>query len=61
MNIRGHYEEGRYIPEPSVTVFEQFLGRVIAERPCAGCGLPRGTGPLRVTDGRFYHPECEPR
>lgn len=58
---RGQWSDGRYVPEPSVQAYEVFLARVIAARPCAGCMLPIGAGPIRASGGRSYHPACAPR
>lgn len=60
MSVRGTWDDGRYIPEPTVRVFEELLGRIIAARPCAGCGKSRGSSPLRISDHKFYHPACVP-
>lgn len=60
MSARGHWHDGRYIPEPSVARFEIALAAFIQDRLCAGCGKPRGSGPLRAGKHRFYHPACAP-
>jgi len=56
--ITGYWKDGYYIPDPSVTRFEQQLGRLLGLRLCNSCHKPLGNKPRRLVDRRQYHPEC---
>lgn len=66
--MTGYYEtveyDGRafdmYIPGPGIQAFEDFLGRIIASRPCDGCLAPLANTVIAHRDKRLYHPECAP-
>jgi hypothetical protein len=57
--IRGYWTDTRYVPEPSVAKFEQELGKLLAQRPCDGCGKPLGSEPRRQKNQKHYHPGCD--
>lgn len=58
MSIEGHWEKDRYVPEPSVRMFERFIGNVLAYRRCDGCGQILGSNPRRLSVRKQYHPRC---
>lgn len=58
MTVRGRWQDGRYLPEPSVRAFEQKLGQLIAAQRCAACGEPLGSAPRRQLNRQQYHPAC---
>jgi hypothetical protein len=60
MTIKGHWEDGYYVPEPSVRAFEAFLAEAFGKRCCDGCKLPLGNEPRRMLDHKQYHPACAP-
>jgi hypothetical protein len=56
--IRGTWRDGRYIPEPSVTAFERFLGAINAAKPCPKCGDPIGYEPAFHFAHKRFHQHC---
>jgi hypothetical protein len=56
--MKGHWTDDRYVPEPSVQMFEKFLGAILAQRPCDHCRQPLGSEPRKMIDKKQYHPQC---